>query len=107
MTKPRGDGTNARVGIYMGSASDAAAIGHHDGERGHVFTDRLFHARGLSETLLLGAATMRDAIRDHRPHRNLSLRPCLRRQRQRFFHPLRCIHDSKMVHPARLELATF
>ncbi len=24
MTKPRGDGTNARVGIYMGSASDAA-----------------------------------------------------------------------------------
>ena len=27
-----------------------------DGERGHVFTDRLLHARGLSETLLLGAA---------------------------------------------------
>ena len=27
-----------------------------DSERGHVFTDRLFHARGLSETLLLGAA---------------------------------------------------
>ena len=26
MTKPRIDGTNARVGIYMGSASDAAAM---------------------------------------------------------------------------------
>ena len=26
MTKPKGDGTHARVGIYMGSASDAAAM---------------------------------------------------------------------------------
>jgi len=33
-----------------------------DAERGHVFTDRLLHARGLHETLFLGAATMRDAI---------------------------------------------
>ena len=31
-------------------------------ERGHVFTDRLLHARGLHETLFLGAATMRGAI---------------------------------------------
>ena len=38
-----------------------------DGERGHVFTERLFHARGSSETLLLGAATMRDAIRELLP----------------------------------------
>ena len=29
-----------------------------DGERGHVFTDRLFNARGASETLLLGGAYM-------------------------------------------------
>src|SRR3954469_8352739 len=28
-----------------------------DGERGHVFTDRLLHARGISETMLLGAET--------------------------------------------------
>src|SRR6188472_342175 len=42
-----------------------------DGERGHVFTDRLFHARGLSETLLLGATTMRDAIRELLPGANL------------------------------------
>lgn len=29
-----------------------------DPERGHVFTDRILHARGTSETMLLGASTM-------------------------------------------------
>ena len=33
-----------------------------DPERGHVFTDRLLNARGLHETLFLGAATMRPRI---------------------------------------------
>src|SRR5436305_1489980 len=33
-----------------------------DLERGHVFTERLLHARGAQETLLLGAATMRGII---------------------------------------------
>ena len=33
-----------------------------DPERGHVFTDRLLRARGLHETLFLGAETMRGAI---------------------------------------------
>ena len=33
-----------------------------DPERGHVFTDRLLHARGLHETMFLGADTMRGAI---------------------------------------------
>ncbi|MCU4653645.1 helicase-related protein [Roseibacterium sp. SDUM158016] len=33
-----------------------------DLERGHVFTDRLLHARGLHETLFLGSDTMRNAI---------------------------------------------
>jgi len=33
-----------------------------DPERGHVFTDRLLHMRGLHETLFLGAETMRGAI---------------------------------------------
>jgi len=33
-----------------------------DPERGHVFTDRLLHARGLRETLFLGADTMKPAI---------------------------------------------
>ncbi len=33
-----------------------------DPERGHVFTNRLLHARGLNETLFMGADTMRSAI---------------------------------------------
>ncbi|MDO5369980.1 helicase-related protein [Paracoccus sp. (in: a-proteobacteria)] len=33
-----------------------------DPERGHVFTDRLLHMRGLHETLFLGSSTMRPAI---------------------------------------------
>ena len=33
-----------------------------DPERGHVFTDRLLHARGTDETLLLGSDTMRGII---------------------------------------------
>jgi ATP-dependent RNA helicase SUPV3L1/SUV3 len=48
-----------------------------DAERGHVFTNRLFHARGSSETLLLGAATMRDVIRELLPGANLVSRPRL------------------------------
>jgi ATP-dependent RNA helicase SUPV3L1/SUV3 len=34
-----------------------------DPERGHVFTHRLLHARGRSETMLLGAATIAPLIR--------------------------------------------
>ena len=48
-----------------------------DPERGHVFTDRLLHARGRSETLLLGAATMRDCIADLVPGANFITRPRL------------------------------
>lgn len=33
-----------------------------DPERGHVFTDRLLHARGQHETLFMGSDTMRGAI---------------------------------------------
>ncbi|MGB7206833.1 MAG: helicase-related protein [Anderseniella sp.] len=33
-----------------------------DNERGHVFTDRLLHARGINETILLGAATIRPIL---------------------------------------------
>ncbi len=39
-----------------------------DPERGHVFTDRLLYARGLQETLFLGAETMRPAIAVLVPH---------------------------------------
>ncbi|MFZ3032693.1 MAG: helicase-related protein [Parvibaculum sp.] len=33
-----------------------------DRERGHTFTDRLLHARGLSETMMLGSETVRGLI---------------------------------------------
>ncbi len=49
-----------------GMATDFLAIDEiqlcADPERGHVFTDRLLHARGLHETLFLGAETIRPAI---------------------------------------------
>jgi ATP-dependent RNA helicase SUPV3L1/SUV3 len=48
-----------------------------DPDRGHVFTDRLFHARGISETLLLGAQTMADPIRELIPGANFIARPRL------------------------------
>jgi ATP-dependent RNA helicase SUPV3L1/SUV3 len=48
-----------------------------DPDRGHVFTDRLLHARGRSETLLLGAGTMREAIADLIPGANFIARPRL------------------------------
>lgn len=48
-----------------------------DPERGHVFTDRLLNARGQSETLLLGAQTMRSAISDLIPGANFITRPRL------------------------------
>ncbi len=38
-----------------------------DPERGHTFTSRLLHARGQLETLFLGAATMRGALRELLP----------------------------------------
>jgi ATP-dependent RNA helicase SUPV3L1/SUV3 len=34
-----------------------------DRERGHIFTDRLLHARGREETMLLGSATLEPMVR--------------------------------------------
>ena len=48
-----------------------------DAERGHVFTDRLLHARGQQQTLLLGAGTMREAIKDLLPGANFISKPRL------------------------------
>ena len=36
-------------------------------ERGHIFTDRVLHARGTEETLLLGAETARPVLKDLLP----------------------------------------
>ncbi len=46
-----------------------------DGERGHVFTDRLLHARGEEETVFLGADTMRGAIQRFVPQTFFMSRP--------------------------------
>ncbi|MFP2900803.1 helicase-related protein, partial [Corallococcus sp. 4LFB] len=40
-------------------------------ERGHVFTDRLLHARGRKETWFLGAETMRPMVQALIPHASL------------------------------------
>jgi len=45
-----------------------------DPERGHVFTDRLLHARGLQETMFLGSEAMRGAIRDLVPQARITRR---------------------------------
>ena len=34
-----------------------------DPERGHIFTDRLLHARGMDETMFLGAETIRPLLK--------------------------------------------
>jgi ATP-dependent RNA helicase SUPV3L1/SUV3 len=48
-----------------------------DLERGHIFTDRLMHLRGRSETLLLGAATMRPILEHLLPGITVVERPRL------------------------------
>jgi len=46
-----------------------------DPGRGHVFTDRLLHARGQDETMWLGAGTMRNAIARVAPETHFITRP--------------------------------
>jgi ATP-dependent RNA helicase SUPV3L1/SUV3 len=53
----------------FGSFKDFAFVGVDeiqlaaDPERGHIFTDRMLHARGREETMLLGSATMAPLVR--------------------------------------------
>ena len=46
-----------------------------DRERGHVFTDRVLHARGAEETMLLGAATIRPVLSKLVPEAETLARP--------------------------------
>ncbi|AHI24571.1 DNA helicase [Komagataeibacter xylinus] len=48
-----------------------------DPDRGHIFTDRLLHARGLSETMFLGADTICNLIRRLVPGIEIEHRPRL------------------------------
>jgi ATP-dependent RNA helicase SUPV3L1/SUV3 len=46
-----------------------------DPDRGHIFTDRLLHARGLVETMFLGAETIRPLLRHLVPQASFDTRP--------------------------------
>ncbi|GAA5264293.1 ATP-dependent RNA helicase SUPV3L1/SUV3 [Acidiphilium sp. MT5] len=48
-----------------------------DPDRGHVFTDRLLHARGMVETMFLGAETMRKLLKRLVPEAEIETRPRL------------------------------
>ncbi|MFV0383030.1 helicase-related protein [Paracoccus sp. (in: a-proteobacteria)] len=71
-----------------------------DPERGHVFTDRLLHMRGLHETLFLGADTMRPAI--------AALVPGVQFQRRERFSALSWAGSKKLSRmPARSAIVGF
>jgi ATP-dependent RNA helicase SUPV3L1/SUV3 len=55
-------------------ALDEAQLGA-DPERGHVFTDRLLHARGREETMILGSATIAPLVRKLVPEAEIIARP--------------------------------
>ena len=46
-----------------------------DPERGHIFTDRMLHARGREETMLLGSASMAHLVRSLLPDVDIVSRP--------------------------------
>ncbi len=46
-----------------------------DPDRGHVFTDRLLHARGMVETMFLGAETIRPLLQRLVPQAEVETRP--------------------------------
>jgi ATP-dependent RNA helicase SUPV3L1/SUV3 len=56
------------------AALDEAQLGT-DAERGHVFTDRLLHARGREETMILGSEALRPMIRALVPRAEIVERP--------------------------------
>ncbi len=55
-------------------ALDEAQLGS-DPDRGHVFTDRLLHARGREETLILGSSSLNQLIRSLLPEMDILTRP--------------------------------
>ena len=65
---PRGGGGRAFVAL------DEAQLAA-DPERGHIFTDRLLHARGREETMLLGAGTLEPMVRALVPGVTVEQRP--------------------------------
>jgi ATP-dependent RNA helicase SUPV3L1/SUV3 len=56
------------------AALDEAQLGA-DPERGHIFTDRMLHARGREETMILGSESLRPMIRALLPDAEIISRP--------------------------------
>jgi ATP-dependent RNA helicase SUPV3L1/SUV3 len=65
---PRSTGDVAFVAL------DEAQLGA-DPERGHIFTDRLLHARGREETMILGSATLEPMVKALIPRAEITSRP--------------------------------
>jgi ATP-dependent RNA helicase SUPV3L1/SUV3 len=65
---PRTRGEHAFVAL------DEAQLGA-DPERGHIFTDRLLHARGREETMILGSATLEPMVKALIPKAEITSRP--------------------------------
>src|SRR3954451_21100151 len=55
-------------------ALDEAQLGA-DPERGHVFTDRMLHARGREETMILGSESLKPMVRALLPKAEITTRP--------------------------------
>ena len=55
-------------------AVDEAQLGA-DPERGHVFTDRMLHARGREETMILGSESLKPMVRALLPKAEIITRP--------------------------------
>jgi len=55
-------------------ALDEAQLGA-DPERGHVFTDRMLHARGREETMILGSESLKPIVRTLLPEAEIIARP--------------------------------
>ena len=55
-------------------AIDEAQLGAHP-ERGHVFTDRMLHARGRDETMILGSQSLAPLVRALIPEAEIITRP--------------------------------
>ncbi|KPF78858.1 helicase [alpha proteobacterium AAP81b] len=70
-----------RVGDQINGLREVAFVAIDEGqtgadpERGHVFTDRLLHARGYAETMILGSETLRPLLRKLLPDAEIVTRP--------------------------------
>jgi ATP-dependent RNA helicase SUPV3L1/SUV3 len=62
------------AGQHSFVALDEAQLGA-DPERGHIFTDRLLHARGREETMILGSATLEPVVKALIPKAEITSRP--------------------------------